>query len=1291
MSEQEKTTAAFEKIVKHYLTSCHEIEQKSVRLEELRKQLESQEQKLHDTDDVSNKQTKTDVNLSLQEVKYKLYNLQNNIPELEIRFGTNPKQAKPISHVDYLHVVDILYAHGWKPVYNNRKGKQILRIIPETLIQQQHNPNMLNEGDGENKTNFYKVVMSKIRAELLDTYLIQDYCNHNDLEKMKDKYSKSQMKFTEKNRIKDTSTEEYFDKLDFSDYNFNVSYQMEKDYTMNSNDARIKSILNDWNNSKKIFRSINRVRFEHSVYPVFVDLSIVKTNRKYKNGKYPLPKTTIQEADVFNTQPVYEVELELNNDKMKFYELNNEGFATLMKEIRQCIRVVLSGLQGTPYPISYTEQENVLQEYMKYTHGEKWSETKKPDPYFIGPNSIALQISNISKERKDIESVPSILKNYTVTEKADGERCLLYITNVGKAYLISYSMKVIFTGSTTKEKECWNSIVDGELIMYDKNRELIFLFAAFDIYYVGGRKKNSNVRNLPFTSYDGTILETRLSILKQFHNVVALTPVAKNISDSCKFHMKVKNFHYYSEIENKSIFNASAKIWNVRETFPYEVDGLIFTPMDYGVGGSKMGETYELNGKFTWKYSFKWKPPKYNTIDFLVTTEKDKDGLDKIHFQVEDNGIVSEYKKLYLMVGFDTRKNNFMYPFDEMLLYKLPPIEDGNSNHNHTSSKYNPTYEVRNFVPTVPYDPHAYICYVKLENDGGNKRMKTEEGQVFDKNMIVEFRYDTTVDNTRANPWRWIPLRIRHDKTQQLLEGKKSMNVYSNANDVWKSIHFPITEQIITGNEVITNNLDATDTIYYSLVEKNVQYTNSLRDFHNLYVKSKLITNVSEYLQKQFNSESILLMDYAVGKAGDLSKWTRGNIQFVFGIDYSDDNIRNINDGACVRYLRYRSINRKDNFRALFMKGNSKLNIRTSGNAVEKQLEKDLIQYVFGQKKHSQPINYSFQYGIAINGFHLSSCQFALHYFFENVHTLHNFIRNLAECTKTDGYFIGTCFDGHSIFRKLSSINHNQSYSIMKDGKLVFEIKKIYNTYISKLETNESSIGLPIVVYQESIGQPIMEYLVNFEYFTQLMKDYGFELIKTEEAHRIGFPSASERFDSLFSSMKSEANKKHLYIRNALAMSDIEKEISFLNRYFIFKKVRELSQSTLNNIQSILLEKSDILEVEPAAAVVVVADGEEKVEDNEEEKDMDEENDVVITEPSKKTKKTQKAQKVQKTQTQKTQKIQPQEQDKNNNNNQTKEIQKLKEKIVLKEKKKTSAKNKDKEDEIISITQPIQE
>jgi len=1253
MSEQELLTAKFEKVVKHYLISCHEIEKKRNDLEERRKQLEQQYK------NVSNKAKQDETNLTLQELKYQITNLNSNIPEMEIRFGTNPNNIKPITHVDYLHIVDLLYAHGWKPVDNNVKGKNFLRIIPETIKQQ------LNENGKTNEENphVYKVIMSKIRAELFDTYLIQDYCNHNDLEKMKAKYTKSQMKFTEKNSIKDISTEEFFEKIDFPDYNFNVSYQTEKDYSINSNDTRISKIFNDWNVSKKIFRSINRVRFEHSHYPVFVDLSIVKTNRKYGTkygkGKYPLPKLTIQEADVFNTQPVYEVELEMNNDKMKSYPQTEEAFAVLMKEIRQCIRVVLSGLQGTPYPISYKEQNQIIQDYMTYTHGEKWTETRKPEPYFIGPNSIALQLANITKERNQLESVPSILKGYTVTEKADGERCLLYISNTGMAYLISYSMKVMFTGSRTHEKECWNSIVDGELIMYDKNHQLIFLFAAFDIYFIGGRKKGANVRNLPFASYHDNhddanalekIQETRLSLLKTFYSIVKLTPVTKNISDSCKFHMKVKQFHYYEESKNKTILNASSEIWNKRESFPYEIDGLIFTPMEYGVGGSKVGETYDLTGKFTWQYSFKWKPPKYNTIDFLVTTEKDKDGIDKIHFKVEDDGTVVEYKKLYLMVGFDTKRNNFMNPFDEMLYDKLPdePLDK-------SKSTYIPTYQARNFVPTVPYDPTAYVCHMKLETDGDKKRMKTEEGQVFDKNMIIEFRYDTE-DKTKSNHWRWIPLRIRHDKTQQLLEGKKSMNVYSNANDVWKSIHFPITAKMITGNEPVESNHEATDTIYYTLVEKNVQYTHSLRDFHNLYVKSKLIVNLSEYLkQKTSHSEPILLIDYAVGKAGDLNKWTRGNIDFVFGVDHSGDNIINPNDGACVRYLRYRTMNRNDKFRALLIEGDSKLNIRTKGDAVEKVLEKDLIQYVFGQK-NPQNAKYGFPYGIAKNGFHISSCQFALHYFFESVQTIHNFIRNLAECTRKDGYFIGTCFDGQSVFQKLHGVHQNKSYTIMENGKLIFEIEKKYNTSLLHLEMNETSIGLPIVVYQESIGQPIMEYLVYFEYFQRLMQDYGFELIKQEEANRIGFPSASDTFESLYNSMKKEAKHKNIFIRDAQKMSNHEKEISFLNRYFIFKKVTELSQSTLNNTQKILMEKDEMLQnMELENLNDDVAQEDDEIVDLEDTNNNDMNNDINNdTTPEMKTKNS-------KNPSNNTKKV------KRENNNQSRKIRKVKQKVILDE------------------------
>ena len=55
-------------------------------------------------------------------------------------------------------------------------------------------------------------------------------------------------------------------------------------------------------------------------------------------------------------------------------------------------------------------------------------------------------------------------------------------------------------------------------------------------------------------------------------------------------------------------------------------------------------------------------------------------------------------------------------------------------------------------------------------------------------------------------------------------------------------------------------------------------------------------------------------------------------------------------------------------------------------------------------------------YGIGIEGFNISSCQFAFHYFFENVVTLENFMTNLSQCTKLGGHFIGGCYDGKTLF-----------------------------------------------------------------------------------------------------------------------------------------------------------------------------------------------------------------------------------------------------------------------------------
>jgi hypothetical protein len=169
-----------------------------------------------------------------------------------------------------------------------------------------------------------------------------------------------------------------------------------------------------------------------------------------------------------------------------------------MAALRKAIRMVLSGLQGTKFPISYAEQDKVLKEYMKTVHGEEHVERYVKNSDFIGPSSFTLQLDNIAPEQEG-SLVPNIRKNFTVTDKADGDRKLLYVSGDGKIYMVDTNMAVIYTGTRTAEKTVFHSVIDGEHIKYNKKGVFINLYAAFDIYYVN--KKST--RDFPFIpNYD---------------------------------------------------------------------------------------------------------------------------------------------------------------------------------------------------------------------------------------------------------------------------------------------------------------------------------------------------------------------------------------------------------------------------------------------------------------------------------------------------------------------------------------------------------------------------------------------------------------------------------------------------------------------------------------------------------------------------------------------------------------------------------------------------------------------
>ncbi len=1073
-----------------------------------------------------------------------LIKTDNKMSELEVSFGTIDRDRK-LTKIDYLNVVKYLYSCGFKT--ENDEGLQILRI-----------QNQFVAPDGKTK-------MSSIRAEIVGSDLIQEYTKTNSIQKILDIPSTTfeKLKFTQKLDAV-TRDNKRIQKVFMKDYNFRVAFKTEQDFHVHTSIAR--KIISKWEDSLKTFRCLNRVRFQHPNYPVFIDVSIVKSSIKSKN--IAIPKYTIQDANVFQNPEEYEIEIEVDNKRVGT-ESEYQRAEFLLQNMRKCIRIILSGLQKTKYPISYQEQKQTLFKYLTVIHGDE-HKIERPTPrYFIGPTSSTLQIENISE---DVETsvVPNIRKNYTVTDKADGERYLLYIDDTGKIYLIDMNMNVLSTGTFTKEKSIFNSIIDGEYIKNNKQGNPIQLFAAFDVYYVNNKKYMNYPLHVEHNDENKEQPISRLYILQNLINVINPYSILEYKSKNevvpkdklhVEFRVKMKSFHATSNIS--SIFKACSLILADVEdnAYEYETDGLIFTPSDLYVGASKPEEKMDITSKQNWPYVMKWKPPEFNTIDFLVSVKKDSAGKDLIRNIYQDgsnNGgsqNILQYKTLILRCGFDPKKHGYINPSQDLYdaSYKDESYDEDND-------KYKPVP----FYPTNPADEEAHLCNVYLKHNGSTSFMATEEGEYFEENMIVEFKYNKENDKY----WKWCPIRVRYDKTSELRNGGKNFgNAFHTADNNWYSIHHPISHEMIsTGENIPTNN---NEEVYYNNSNKNKTNTRSLRDFHNLYIKSKLIQSVS--------SPGNILIDYSVGKGGDIEKWRHAKLKFVFGIDISPDNIYNRVDGACARYLNVRKKYKKM-YDALFVTGNSMKNIAT-GEAFETEKDIQITNCVLGKGPKNELLlgkGVYQQYGVAENGFHVSSCQFSIHYFFKEKETLHEFLRNVTENTRLGGYFIATGYDGDKVFQLLRNKSKGESYTIMKDDRKIFEITKRYDD--SSLPDDYLSLGYGIDVYQESINKTFKEYLVQVDFLKRVFENYGFVLLPKEEANAMQLPDGSALFEKMFKNMEEEANNnKNLKsnVRTALLMSAEEKTISFLNRYYIFKKVRNVDAKNIKAMMNFEVEKEE--------------------------------------------------------------------------------------------------------------------
>ena len=1151
----------------------------------------------------TSQQQKDMFNILTQKYLDNVLNRDDGISELEVKFGT--KNIKQITKNDFDNVFKKLISSGFR-----------------VSMSQEYSLKIQSEFTDENTG---KTKLSDVRAEIYGLSDIQKYCRTDSLEDLN-------YRFVKKSAAMEGS--EYIRPVSIDDFNFRISYQKERIIPTASGLAQ--SILSNWQNNKKIFRYLNRTTLVHDSFPFHVDISILKES--HRRDGYMTPEYTFKSAQVTACDPKYEIEIEVDNKAVGPGTRLQNGIV-VADILRTGIKLVLAGMQGTNFPVSYHELGLVAKQYyyMLYPH-EKEKKLRRDEGqghghgqegpayvyahtddnikliphHFIGPSSYTLQVLNIAPVNPDC-TIPNIRTNYSVTDKADGMRKMLYIAPNGRIYLINTNMDMEFTGAVSQEEKLYNTLIDGEHILHNKYGEYINLFAAFDIYFMGGRdvrrnafinisieeqnimrareslmrdpedidaeeefkRRQAQLREVgsagdEFESVsksraskarggeregeggesedEGAVSTTRnpeasrIELLKQALQAMNIRAIVQGEIVPIKIH--VKKFEIVSA--EKNIFMCCKTIIAGQKAgvYEYNTDGLIFTPTNTGVASNKIGVAGPMH-KVTWDLSFKWKPLNQNTIDFLITTKKNQTTMTDFVGNIFEDGIdtlrseqLQQYKTIILRVGYDERKHGYLNPCAAIIDDKIPSASDVDLEEG---------YKPLPFYPTNPYDPDTHICNIPLrEDENGVAQMFTAENEIFDDETIVEFSYDAS----RPKYWQWIAQRVRYDKTSEYRKGIKNYgNAYHVANNNWYSIHNPITEEMITMGENIPDEL-ADDDIYYNRSSgSGDSYTRPMRDFHNLFVKRMLITKVA--------AKGNTLIDYAVGKAGDFPKWIDAKLSFVLGIDLSKDNIENRLDGACARFLNYRKKFHSMPY-ALFVNGNSGVNIK-SGQAIFSEKGKQIVHALFNEGPKDEGLlgkGVYRQYGKAADGFNISSCQFALHYFFETIEKLNNFIKNLSECTKVDGYFIGTCYDGNVMFNALRGVEKGKSITFrIKDTK-VWEVTKDYSK--TTFDNDISCVGYAIDVYQDSINKIVKEYLVNFTYFTQLMEYYGFQLLKREDALALGLPNGTGMFSELFTRMEQDieqdVRQKNRY-GSATYMTPIEKQISFYNRYFVFKKV----------------------------------------------------------------------------------------------------------------------------------------
>lgn len=798
-------------------------------------------------------------------------------------------------------------------------------------------------------------------------------------------------------------------------------------------------------------------------------------------------------------------------------KFNDKAYEELINVLDTLLKEILQYVYNTSFLMNKSEKEEIWGRYVRTVDDDQYF--KNTGYRMIGPQPVTLSLNEMN-----MNNPHSILQGYVVTEKADGIRAQLIVCKEDKrAYIVTAKKDVIDTGINFEGvNESW--IFDGEYITKDKNRDDIKLFMIFDVYQ-GEHEGTKEIFNLPWISLKRDSKSRSVALHNFFKNHEKSYEKEDIVRIETKIYIegaaklqKKKGSEEYSNLYTtlKTCKRILDKCNEEDGGYEYETDGLIFLPMFLPVKGTDTGEKVQ-NYNGTWNYNYKWKPPEENTIDFRVTFDKDKRFYTYNKSNEDGTTTKIQYRKVLLSVGYKEKDDDFI-DFNMKFVNKEKP----------NNKRY--IYFNRGV-------DNSHMCNIPLKN--GKIICERDRLEITD-GSIVEMRYN----GIQNNGFSWSPLRVRTDK--------EFPQWFTIADNIWKTIINPVSQDMITGQEELRVEDVIEENKYYVSDNTNDNST-PIRQMHN-FIKGLLIDDVLK-----ISGKNISILDTSCGRGGDNQKYLRRNkknIKFILGLDISD----NVREAA----NRYYHESLKENVpKGLFLQFDTSKNIKNKEGCMNDSC-KDILDIIFGNKS-----SYDKKYGtlykdynsIAKRGFDIVSSQFSFHYYFKDEETLRGYLQNLKDLVNPGGYFIGTCYDGMKVMKMISMSEKGTIEARDEKGVLIYDIVKKYEISSFDYDKDDMSnmFGQEISVYMSSIGQYITEYLVNFQFVIEIMKEYGFEPLSSEILSNLkepigNFESIIDRVDSLLGDSEKDIKRAYMEAKN-VQKDEKYRKLSGLNNWFIFKKV----------------------------------------------------------------------------------------------------------------------------------------